>query len=110
GTELGRGRSLKDITTSMPHTAEGITTSLAALGLGKKYDVEMPVADLLSQMLYEGLSPKQAVAKLIKPPVEQDVVPIEKSSKVVVPVIEPQKKWRGVPLGRFVPQPAAGGL
>ncbi|MDY6836282.1 MAG: NAD(P)H-dependent glycerol-3-phosphate dehydrogenase, partial [Chloroflexota bacterium] len=45
GTELGRGRSLKDITTSMPHTAEGITTSLAALGLGKKYDVEMPVAD-----------------------------------------------------------------
>ena len=44
GIELGRGRSLEDILAGMRMVAEGVRTTTAALALGARHGVELPIA------------------------------------------------------------------
>jgi glycerol-3-phosphate dehydrogenase (NAD(P)+) len=71
GTELAKGRPLREIMNSMPHVAEGISTTLAARKLARKVDIELPITEQLYRVIYEGLEPKQAVAELIGHPTEE---------------------------------------
>ena len=45
GIELGRGRSLDEILSGMRMVAEGVNTTTAALALGERYGVELPIAE-----------------------------------------------------------------
>ena len=45
GIELARGRPLADILAGMKMVAEGVRTTGAALALGARYGVELPIAD-----------------------------------------------------------------
>jgi len=60
GYELAKGRSLSEISASMPNIAEGVATTAAAHQLAKNQGVELPIIDLMYGILFESLSPSQA--------------------------------------------------
>ena len=51
GLELARGRALPDVLASMKMVAEGVRTTDAALALGVRYDVELPIAAQVAELL-----------------------------------------------------------
>lgn len=65
GYRLGRGESLDEISKSMRSIAEGVETSLSAMELSKKLDVEMPITTEIYQVIYEGKPPQQAAFDLM---------------------------------------------
>jgi glycerol-3-phosphate dehydrogenase (NAD(P)+) len=65
GQELAKGRSLAEIQASMGHVAEGVSTTIAACELAQRYQVEMPIAEKMHEVLFEGLSPTQAMEDLM---------------------------------------------
>ena len=58
GHRLAAGEKLEDILASTHSVAEGIYTTRAALQLAKRYDVELPITQQLSMVLFEGLDPE----------------------------------------------------
>jgi glycerol-3-phosphate dehydrogenase (NAD(P)+) len=61
GYELAKGRSLSEISASMPHVAEGVATTAAAHQLAKNQGLKLPLINLIYRILFEGLSPSQAL-------------------------------------------------
>lgn len=59
GTELARGRRLADILSGMKMIAEGVNTTRAALALGERYGVELPIVTQMAAVL-EGRSDVRA--------------------------------------------------
>jgi glycerol-3-phosphate dehydrogenase (NAD(P)+) len=51
GIELARGRSLPDILSHMKMVAEGVRTTEAALALGARYGVELPITEQMAEVL-----------------------------------------------------------
>ncbi|MEQ1757477.1 MAG: NAD(P)H-dependent glycerol-3-phosphate dehydrogenase [Vicinamibacterales bacterium] len=51
GMELARGRSLHDVLASMKMVAEGVRTTDAALALGHRYGVELPITSQVAELL-----------------------------------------------------------
>jgi glycerol-3-phosphate dehydrogenase (NAD(P)+) len=66
GIELARGRKLEEIVGSMKMVAEGIKTTNAAAELAGRYSVEMPIAGQMFQMLHFGVSPREAIQRLME--------------------------------------------
>jgi glycerol-3-phosphate dehydrogenase (NAD(P)+) len=66
GVELARGRKLDEIVGSMNMVAEGIKTTGAAVELARRFGVEMPITEQMYQMLYHGLSPREAIRRLME--------------------------------------------
>lgn len=66
GVELGRGRNLEEILASRKTVAEGVTTARTAVTLGERHGVELPIARQVSEILFLGKSPKQAIADLME--------------------------------------------
>jgi glycerol-3-phosphate dehydrogenase (NAD(P)+) len=50
GIELARGRSLDEILSGMKMIAEGVRTTRAALALGARYGVELPIATQMAEV------------------------------------------------------------
>jgi glycerol-3-phosphate dehydrogenase (NAD(P)+) len=65
GIELARGRVLADILAGLHMVAEGVRTTGAALALGQRYGVELPIASQMSAVLDGSVSPLQAVEVLM---------------------------------------------
>jgi glycerol-3-phosphate dehydrogenase (NAD(P)+) len=65
GVELGRGRPLDEILASMVHVAEGVPTTRAACRLAADHGVDMPIAQTMHRVLFDGLSPARAVQELM---------------------------------------------
>jgi glycerol-3-phosphate dehydrogenase (NAD(P)+) len=66
GVELGRGRRLDDIIGGMHGmVAEGVFTTHAAVGLARKRQVEMPIAEQMYAILHQGKSPREAIHELM---------------------------------------------
>ncbi|MGE4342940.1 MAG: NAD(P)H-dependent glycerol-3-phosphate dehydrogenase [Geoalkalibacter sp.] len=65
GIELGRGRSLEEIMSSMNMVAEGVKTTLSTYRLAVKLGVEVPITEQMYRILYEGKPPRQAVSDLM---------------------------------------------
>jgi glycerol-3-phosphate dehydrogenase (NAD(P)+) len=66
GEEITKGRSLEEITGSMSGVAEGVTTTIVAHNLAWQLGVEMPITEKIYQVLYHGLSPRQAAVELME--------------------------------------------
>ena len=66
GVELARGRRLDEIVNSMKMVAEGIKTTNAAVDLARRFSVEMPIAGQMFQMLHFGVSPREAIQRLME--------------------------------------------
>jgi glycerol-3-phosphate dehydrogenase (NAD(P)+) len=65
GVELGRGRSLDDIVAQMNMVAEGVKTTAAVLEIATREKVEMPLAEFVGRVLYEGARPADLVPELM---------------------------------------------
>ncbi len=66
GEELGKGRSLEDITSEMGMVvAEGVKTSKSAYELAKKINIEVPIINEVYEVLYNGKNSKTAVYDLM---------------------------------------------
>jgi len=66
GMELGQGRRLEEILASRKTVAEGVTTARTAVALGERHGVELPIAREVSEILFAGKSPRQAIADLME--------------------------------------------
>jgi glycerol-3-phosphate dehydrogenase (NAD(P)+) len=65
GNLLGKGQSLEQVLDNMGMVVEGVRTTKAAYQLAKKYDVKMPIASSLYEVLFNGVNPKDAVDRLM---------------------------------------------
>lgn len=65
GFEMGRGRTLDDVLSTLGHVAEGVKTTKSAYELGMKLGVDMPITSEVYRVLYEGKSPRQAVVDIM---------------------------------------------
>jgi glycerol-3-phosphate dehydrogenase (NAD(P)+) len=65
GRRLASGEQLSDILQSTHTIAEGVSTTKAALELAARYNVEMPITQQLSLVLFKGLHPHKAVQELM---------------------------------------------
>ncbi len=66
GIELAHGRSLRDIVGSMPMIAEGVETCDAAVALGRKYQVDLPIIEQMHEVLHLAKSPREALRDLME--------------------------------------------
>ena len=64
GLALGKGKKLEEILAS-GITAEGVRCAKAVLNLAKQHNIEVPIIEAVNQILFQGLSPTQAVNKLL---------------------------------------------
>lgn len=64
GLAIGHGKSL-DAILAAGITAEGVRCAQAALHLGSKYHIELPITQAVCDVLFNGLSPRQAVSQLL---------------------------------------------
>ena len=65
GVELGRGKRLADALAGRPTVAEGVNTARAAVTLGERHGVELPIAREVTEVLFHDKPPRQAVAALM---------------------------------------------
>jgi glycerol-3-phosphate dehydrogenase (NAD(P)+) len=65
GVELGKGRTLDEIVAEMNMVAEGVKTTAAVLELAAREQVEMPLAEFVGRVLYEGALPADLVPELM---------------------------------------------
>jgi glycerol-3-phosphate dehydrogenase (NAD(P)+) len=68
GIELGRGRPLRDILAETRMVAEGVRTTGAALALGARHGVELPLAAQMAAVLEGEASARAAVETLMLRP------------------------------------------
>ena len=69
GQALGQGRKLPEILESLGgKVAEGVRTTKAALGLARKYGIEMPITEQMERILDEGKDPREAIRELMLRP------------------------------------------
>lgn len=65
GVALGQGRKLDDIVAEMKMVAEGVKSTEAVLELGRRKGVELPIAEQVGAVLYEGRTPSEIVPALM---------------------------------------------
>jgi glycerol-3-phosphate dehydrogenase (NAD(P)+) len=65
GIELGHGRRLTEIIAGMKMVAEGVRTTHAALALGARCGVELPITAKMEEVLSGARSPRAAVTELM---------------------------------------------
>ena len=72
GEQLARGKSWPEIQKTMDNVAEGVNTTGAALTMAAELDVEMPITQVTYRVLFEGLSPQEAIAELMERPARSE--------------------------------------
>ena len=68
GLELARGRGLAEVLAGMKMVAEGVKTTEAALALGARYGVELPITELMAAVLDGRKTPRAALEDLMLRP------------------------------------------
>jgi glycerol-3-phosphate dehydrogenase (NAD(P)+) len=74
GCELGKGRSLEEISAGMNEIAEGVKTTLAVKRLADRLGVEMPVTNEVHAVLYEKKSASDAARELMSRPLKDEAL------------------------------------
>jgi glycerol-3-phosphate dehydrogenase (NAD(P)+) len=72
GQELGKGRSLAEITAGMSEVAEGVKTTLAVKRLAESVGVNMPITNEVHSVLYEGKLASDAANELMTRPLREE--------------------------------------
>lgn len=66
GTMIGKGYSIKTAQLEMKMIAEGYYAAKAIQEMNQRFDVEIPIAQTIYEILYEKLNPKTGINRLIK--------------------------------------------
>lgn len=72
GEELGKGRSLAEITAELSEVAEGINTARAVKKLADRAGLEMPITNEVNAVLYDGKPARDAVTELMSRPLREE--------------------------------------
>ncbi|WP_103021127.1 NAD(P)H-dependent glycerol-3-phosphate dehydrogenase [Salinibacter altiplanensis] len=65
GEQIGTGKTLDEIESTMDMVAEGVRTTQSVRGLAEHYDVEMPVTEAVHRVLFEDQRPEDMVDELM---------------------------------------------
>jgi len=66
GLELSKGRAIGEIVGSMQMVAEGVETCGAAVALGQKFGVDLPIIQQMHAVLHGSKSPREALRQLME--------------------------------------------
>jgi glycerol-3-phosphate dehydrogenase (NAD(P)+) len=66
GEQLGKGRTIDEIVADMKMVAEGVKTSRAVVALAQANNVEMPIAEQVVAVLYEGKKAADVIPSLMR--------------------------------------------
>ncbi len=66
GILIGQGKTLSEARDEVHMTVEGVSATVAAYKLSKKYNVEMPITEAAYKVLFENKPAKEAVYELMK--------------------------------------------
>lgn len=77
GKKLGQGMTIDEILSEMRMVAEGVKTTKSVYNLSRKLGVEMPICNEVYAVIYEGVSARDAVFRLmtrtLKDEIDQEV-------------------------------------
>ena len=73
GEELGKGKTLAEITAELNEVAEGINTTRAVKKLADRAGLEMPITNEVNAVLYDGKPARDAVAELMSRPLREEI-------------------------------------
>lgn len=73
GEELGKGKTLAEITAALNEVAEGINTARAVKKLADRAGLEMPITNEVNAVLYDGKPAPDAVAELMSRPLREEI-------------------------------------
>ena len=65
GMLIGQGYTMDEATAEVKMVVEGIYSAKAALALAKKYDVEIPIIEVVNKVLFEDMPAKEGVTELM---------------------------------------------
>ena len=65
GYLMGQGKSMQEAMDEVQMVVEGVYSAKAAVKLGKEYKVSLPIIDKVSEVLFEGKDPREAVNELM---------------------------------------------
>ena len=68
GTHLGRGMTVMQATAATRQTTEGVKSAEAILGLARAHGVEMPITEVIADLLHEKVTLADAAAALMQRP------------------------------------------
>ena len=72
GEQLALGKIWPEIQESMDNVAEGVNTASAALAMAEELGVEMPITQVTHRVLFQGMSPQEAIAELMGRPARSE--------------------------------------
>jgi glycerol-3-phosphate dehydrogenase (NAD(P)+) len=72
GEELGKGKTLAEITAELSEVAEGINTARAVKKIADRAGLEMPITNEVNAVLYDGKPARDAVAELMNRPLREE--------------------------------------
>ncbi len=73
GVALAKGDTLAEATERLGMVAEGVYAARSARALAKEHGIDMPLFEHVDRVLYEGLSPREALDGLMRLPAGRDV-------------------------------------
>jgi len=73
GFELGQGKPLDEILSSMKMVAEGVETAYSVWHLAKNLGVSMPISEQVAMVLYRGRSVQEAARELMERPLRGEL-------------------------------------
>jgi glycerol-3-phosphate dehydrogenase (NAD(P)+) len=79
GYMLAQGKSLSSVLKELGMVVEGVKTTQAAYRLSRQYEVSMPIADELYEVLFNGKEPKAAVEDLMGRRRKDEISELDKS-------------------------------
>lgn len=65
GLLIGQGKKSEEALKEIGQVVEGVKTVKAVKKISEKYNLELPISEMVYKIIYEGLSPKKAVKKLM---------------------------------------------
>lgn len=65
GILIGKGYSMEEAMKEVHMVVEGVYSAKAALALGKKYNVQLPIIEKVNEILFDGLDAGEAVSDLM---------------------------------------------
>jgi len=72
GRKIGEGESVEQITKEMVMVAEGVPTSQAVKKLAHQYEIEMPICEVVYEILYHEKSPHEGIKDLMMRPLKYE--------------------------------------
>ena len=65
GEQIGKGKKLQDILSSMNAVAEGVATTQSLNALARQHHVDMPITFKAQAVLFQGQEPQEAISQLM---------------------------------------------